>query len=397
MSIYEQIEIGKSVPKHEDYDKKIQAIDFWRRSYNLPLRFLEGRDAVGDEILPRHACEDKQDYKQRLQITKPRGYVQQIISQFNSFLYSQPISRDGIPEELLDNADLNGTSWQRLMSESVLQAQVAGGHILIPDTTAPSEPLSQEQARVAGVRPYVAQIPIETVINWAPGEKLLMFKDMIRYYNDEFYQDFIIEKNNRNNYKVVAAEEAVMHGQDSMPLVVLKPRLWVDSQAAKLAEIAQTIFNIQSVLQVELMNKTFSHHVLIGDFEIPEDQPVKIGQGKATVLTTSGAGVTPAIQVLGGSDVAQADSLRKSLQDEVSELYRTAALKSADPLDSAAPESGLSKQVEFQATEAVIKSLAEAAEDAENKLLEFMGVEASVAYPDDYSNLIQETETNSVE
>lgn len=392
MLILDEIKIGKTLPVHAEYDALTIQRDFWRRTYDTPIDYLYGSDALGNPIIPRHACEKAEDYNQRLRITKPKTIASDIIAQYHSFLYQEEPERQGIPDELLLDADLYGTGWNELIKEAVLNAQVAGAHILIPDTTSPMEPLSVAQARLNGVRPYVSSMPIETMINWSKKhnsllEAIMLFdNDSARYYNSDFYVDISIVKNNRNNYKIVSVSEPVIHGYETVPLVVLRPTLWKGSQIARLAELQQTVFNLDSILQMELQNHTFTHWVMTGDFDIEELKNVKFGQGQVTVLTTSANGVTPTMNRL-GSETSQADSLRSSIKEEISAIYRSAGLSSPEPLKTAAPESGVAKLVEFSRTNSIVKNIADAAEAAENRLLALLSINATVNYADSFDSL----------
>ena len=120
--------------------------DFWQRSYKMPIGFVRGIDAEGDAIIPKHPCESSDDYRQRLSITKPKNIAGSIITQFNSFLYQNEVNRSGIPDDVLNDADLMGNSWNTIMQDAILEAQIKGYHMLLSDTTAPSEPLSMAQA-----------------------------------------------------------------------------------------------------------------------------------------------------------------------------------------------------------------------------------------------------------
>lgn len=388
MVIIEQLEPNKHLPIHEEYEDLVQARKFWWDSYELKRNYLWSKDANGGDIIMRHRCEDSDDYQKRLQSTKPRAYLQQIINQFNSFVFNTDIVRSGVPEEFIEDADGDGTSLNELMREATIKAQVKGGHVLMPDFTGPQEEISQAQAAALGVRPIIRSYDIDSVINWNDEEVIIRFSETFaRYYNDEVYIDLVISKNNRNSIVIKDISAPVSHGYDKKPIVILRPKLWVESQAAKLADITQTIFNLQSLLTSELYNKTFTHVVLAGDFEADEIENIQFGSGQATILTTQG-GTAPSIQTIGGAVVAQADSIRTSLIDERNALYETAALQRVTSKDAIDTEAALSKQLDSQATFAVVQAIADSDEEAENKLWNLFGIDAE----SDYSAAYKEPE-----
>lgn len=388
--IYDKIKLNQNVPLHETYNDILLAHNFWWNTYELPVNYIDSSDARGNPILPSHGCEDAEDYNQRKNLTKPKAYVQQIINQFNSFLFNSDIVRTGVPEEIINNANLRGESLNQVMSEACILSQVKGLSFLIPDSTLPSGNISMEQARLSSSRSFIKVIDPDAIINWSKNydEVIILFDGFIRYMNDDFYQDFEIKINNRGNLKVIGIGEIISHNYDRIPLVMLRAKNWPDSQAAKLCDIFFSIINFESVLNIEIMNKTFSHHVFAGDFDADSVKNAKIGQGFATVLETKG-GVTPTLQVLGGADISQADSIRASIKSSVNELYRTAGLSSPEPLTTSAPESGIAKLVEFNKTESIVKSLAEACESAENNLWELMGINATTDYPETFAPTIE--------
>lgn len=394
MSILNKLKVNSPLEFNECYETVTRMRDFWKRTYKLPIGYVRGEDAEGYPIVPKHSCESNDSYTQRLSFTKPKNIAGSIIEQFNSFVFGSEIDRTGVPEELLSNADLLGNSWRSVIKKALLDSQVAGYSILIPDTTAPAEPLTIQQATEAGVRPFVVSLPIETMIDWTEIKEtliecLIKFSDtLVRYYNSEFFVEIEVKKTNRNSYKVLSVSAPVVHGYDSIPVVLVHPRLWEYSQLSKLAEQQQVLINLESILQVELRNHTFSHFVFTGDFDEEVIKNAKIGQGRATLLSTNG-GVTPTFSVLGGSDVSQAASLRESIRNEISDLYKTAGLAEPEAISSA-PESGIAKLVGNFKTKAIVKSLADAAEEAENKLLKLIGVNIYIRYPEDYFKVTED-------
>ena len=388
MTIIEQLKPNTPLPIDESYNKLEQIRSFWSNSYRLPVNYLTSTDPMGNEVLLKMDCESTKDYNTRVSLTKPPSYVQQIVNQFNSYLFTQSITRTGVPAELLEDADGYGNDLDYFMAQATLKAQIKGSSFIMPDSTAPEMEMSIAQAQAASVRPIMVSYDISSLLWWEDDEYIIRYdKENARYFNDEVFIDLKLSRNNRRTTFIKELGEPVFHGYYKAPIAFITPHLWEDSQAAKLAEILQSIVNIKSWLMSELGNKTFSHIVLAGDFNTEDIDKINFGRGKATVLQTEGT-VTPTISVLGGSDTAQADSLRKSLADEVNEMYRTASLQPPQGTAVAQAESGISKAVEFEKTNAVIRSIGVAAENAENEMWRLFGITARSSYPRRFDNVL---------
>jgi len=383
------IKVGERLAKHLDYDAQQMKRNFYRLTAACGTEYIHGRDAIGGLVVWQYPCEESKNYKARKQRTKPRNHAGSIIRKYNDFVFRGEITRpekDSLLQILEADADLRGTSLNDFMRSATWQAQIDGVCYILPDTTAPSQlqALTLAQSRELKERPFLRKIKADDVINWVENDGYMLQAVVLmvdvhgdtfaKWYDEENFIDIKLKVVNKW-YEVVSYSEPLPHHfLASMPLVALKPTFDTFSQMAPLAESQQKITNDLSLLDQEIGNHCFTKNLLTGIKPGPDDDeesalPKPLAWGSDSLMTTQATAVT---LLRLGSDVAQAESLRRGIADETENLYRAAGLRAADPLKVGPAESGISKAFTLNDLSVNLKSLADSAEAAENKIIRLL-------------------------
>jgi len=167
---------------------------------------------------------------------------------------------------------------------------------------------------------------------------------------------------------VKEVSEPYSHGYASIPLVEIQPFDVPQSQLP--ADSQRNIVNILSLLQQEITDHTFTKHILSG-VRIPQDedgtkQKISYGSKRMIVLEDSGAKLDTI-----GSDVSQADSLRKQIELEETNLYYASGFGRPNVEPTAL--SGTSRLIAMEDFFINCDALKNAIEVAENKILAIIG------------------------
>lgn len=394
--ILEQIKIGTTLPEKHNRNKYLQAVEFWRNSYEVGPYYLDGKDEKAEEILVRFQCEDCEDYKRRKQIFKPRNYCAHILKKYQGFLFrNSPERTNEALTEFYNNVDLYGTSIDMFMKKALGKAQVDGHFYLMPDTTQPSGDtvLTLAQAKAMESRFFIRGIPCEAVVNYYEQEgyileALVLFKDetgkpFARWVDSSDFVDIMLEDRGKGNLIVSSFTEKMPHGFSSIPFVeVDTDDFGGGSQIATIAQAQRSINNLLSLLALEVAESTFTRHAVFG-VELPTDEngnpqpPATLfGNKRITYFTEA----TAKMEKIGNADVSQADSIRISINDEIENLYRTAGLAAPNPLKTNAPQSGIALSMQFNDVASVLNHLSYELEEAENQIIQLIADAMGISY-----------------
>jgi hypothetical protein len=375
---------GKPVPLHDEYRRGALARDFWRRSDRCRSDYAAGNDANARPILPRHPRETDTRHLDRIGAAIGRPFVRAIISRYNDFTCREPATRPdavGAYGEVYTDATGTGVDLPTLMRRTLRQAQVAGVAYLLCDATDAGGYLSAAEEQAAGRRGVLQPIDPDQVLNWTDWrgelvEALIALRDpagapYLWHVTPTTVQRIEVDDQGTpdpGRWKVTGqASEPMPHTAGGCPLVRLRP-LGDDphagSQAEPIAESQKRICYLDSLLLEELAGITFTATVLLGvdAATIPANAFTAPG---GLVCLPPNNGTVPSVAKI-SADTAQAESLRKSLDRELSELYRVAGLAAGNPTQVGQPESGVARAFAFNEVEALLSGLADAAERCEN-------------------------------
>lgn len=403
------IQIGKPLPKHPSYADDQTARAFWRLSFRVGRKYVDGLDAKGEAVIPKHEREEE-GYARRKRLTKPRNHAGPIIRRYNDHVFRRKAKRDDAGDEvyqlLLKDTDGHGTPIDEFMKRTLRTAQVEREAYLMPDSTAPADgrQLTRAEAQASGVRPFLRRLTPDAVPWWRDYDGmmvecivLLVDADGVpfgRHYDAKAVTDIRFKLDDKGHpdreYTVAAIGETRTHECGGCPVVRLRPLFDEDdecaeSQIAPLAELQQSIAWHLSLLTEEIANVTFSQMVASG-IDAAQVKDAKVGNNRLICLPNPAAKID-----MIGADSAQAATISTRIEDDTRELYRIAGVDAGSSTDGAgAPESGLAKAFRHNDLAANLSALALACEEAENlamaRLFAGMGkpAPAPAEYPRDF-------------
>jgi hypothetical protein len=388
-----RIEVGKELPRNGEYDELQQARAFWRASYRGGRKYRDALDAEGQPVLIPHESEQASSagYKRRKRVTTPTGYCGPIVRRYNDFVWrrdpSVPEYVDGsVYAMLMDDATGTGVSMPGLLRKRLMRAQIDGASYVLIDSTMPrdaGQAVSEAEARARGYRIVLRPIDAGSVLWFDDDNALVLMHDdagqrFARHYNSTTMQDFTLRK---DSLIVATAGEQIAHRIAGLPLVAMQPMLddESESQVAPLAESQKAIFNFRSLLSEELYANTFTQWVLFG---MPPDESKQSGVqygAKRIFCVSDPQGKMDRI----GSEVEQAESLRRQIEQEMAELYRVAGVDGGNPTQSGAPESGVAKAFRFNDLSANLAAMADAVQRCWNTIMRRACGTVGETYPGD--------------
>lgn len=383
--------IGESLPLHPSYTRQGTRMAFWEASDTGGPLYKDAKDATGQPVLLRHEpVETEAGFARRKARAVYRNYCKTIIDRFNSFVFRLPVVRDGQDGDFVAwqaEADGCGTSLQDFMRAAMRKAQVLGRCFVAVDTTRPGdlpEDASEAQAIDAGARVILRCIDPRRVLHWrrvdgqlaealivyGAGERAVLWRPDVRV-------DIELDKHGK-----VASLTPVVHAWPSLPIFELAP-FGGASQIVDIAELNKDLFNLESLLKEEIWNTTFTQYWCFG-IRSEQLEDAIFGPNRIICLPSPDARV----ETTGGKP-EQADSIRRSITDDVTEIYRLAGLKAEDPLQTNAPKSGVALRVEFDTVDAILAAIGDSAERCENWIIGHYNSATGAAvtpsdYPDSY-------------
>lgn len=388
--------VGKTLPEHDDYTRQKRMRDFWRRSDRVRFDFADGADASGYAIMPQHERETADRYRRRARQATPRKYAGSIVDRFNDHVTRIPAVRPeatGPYADFVADADGAGTTLATLMRKGVRRAQVEGVEYLLADSNVAGVYATAAEEMAAGKRQVVRRIGADQVVWWrawqgSVTEAIILMEDeegapFAWAVTPSTSQRIFLKLTDSKALRITAVDAPASHVYGGCPLVRVWPNFTDDdaagddSQIAPLAECVKRIVNIESWLYEEHQYGTFTTPVFLG--VAPEQvRDASVGPGMGLCLPGDGVSIDKL-----GSDPAQADSLRQSLEAERRELYRIAGLSPGNPTEAGQPESGVAKAFAFNEVEAKLSAIADVAEAAENRIVFLLSNAGAFPYPGD--------------
>jgi len=381
--------VGESLPLHASYTSQGLRMAFWEASDAGGPGYKDCRDAQGQPVLLRHEpAETEVGFARRKARAVYRNYCKTIIDRFNSFVFRLPVQRDGQDGDFVAwsaDVDGSGSSLQDFMRAAMRRAQVFGRCYIGIDTTRPADlpdDASEAQALDAGARVILRCIDPRRVLNWrrvdgqlvealivyGAGERAVLWRPDIRV-------DITLDSHGK-----VASLSPVVHSWATLPVFELAPFNGA-SQIVDIAELNKDLFNLETLLREEIWGTTFSQYWAFGVRGEQLEDSI-FGPNRIICLPNHESRV----EVTGGKP-EQADSIRRSIADDVTEIYRLAGLKAEDPLETNSPKSGVALRMEFDTVNAILAAIADAAERAENWLIRhYNGATASAVTPSNYAD-----------
>jgi hypothetical protein len=348
----------------------------------------------GGRYLWRHPLESSDKFAHRLNQAAYIPIVGPVVDFYSATVGKAEqitIDQPGEFEPILDNLDLQGSSYLQVMDQARRNAAVAGHTFLLVDSTQATGPiLTQADAQREGIRPYVVEILPEDMLNWrlaVDGQPLEVFYRVRREYAgsvletadkapaDEWEYRWW-DRVSWRTYRLVGEELLLQaegtHALRVIPVVVLYHRrkhAWCGESLLKdSARLAQKCCNWVSWIDESFEGQMFALPVLTS-----RKTPGEVGVGVTTILHLDAAEnekfeyATPPT----GPFEASWDAFYRM----VALINNSMGLKPV-PIDSApAAESGVSKAWDFfSGVEKIATRMAMNEQEAAKSLMMLIGM-----------------------
>ncbi|HOW70078.1 MAG TPA: hypothetical protein PKY77_05700 [Phycisphaerae bacterium] len=382
-------QIGFPLPIHPQWASDCRRYDFLDLSYRGGPEYKKGYDSQGCPVLIEHDRETAVGRDRRTRLGVYVNHCRPIVRRFTDFVFRQDIQRctdDSIFTEWTKDVDLQSTPLQTFMRSVVRRACVLGRYFVAVDTTRPSglEDMTRTQALAAKVRMFLKRVDPRRVVNWRRESDVLT--EALVLYDDSssaiLWTPHVRVSMTLDEQGLVTSIISVDHGWPRLPLIELVP-FDGDSQIGDIAELNRDLFNHGTLLREELYNSTFTMRLMFGVRSsdlADESGTMESGSNRLLCIPNPDA----KLEVSGG-DPAQAESIRKTITDSTTEIYRQCGLRAEDPMTTTAPQSGIALKVRFDEVSAQLSAIAEEAERVEGEIVKLYNVaNGTDVQPPDY-------------
>jgi hypothetical protein len=384
--------------RHELYDNYAGRWEYYIRSY------LGGEEYKGGRYLQEYNLELENEFEKRLQFTPLDNHCRNIVHIYSSFLFRvlptrklESLNDDPATQMFLDDADLEGRSFDALMREVQTYASVYGHCWLLldkPNSNARTraEELQQE------IRPYMNIYTPENVMDWewdraASGKYYLKYLKIREFRSREkdvfrlWYLDRIdTVELQRMGAKAPVLIDSVPNPLNSIPAVCLYNQRSHDrgvgvSDLTDVADLQRAIYNELS--EIEQLIRLSNHPSLVKT----RDVDASAGAGAIIELPDN---VDPALKpyILQPSG-QNLDSVLKTIQtkiDAINRLTHVGAVRST----SERTVSGVALRTEFQLLNARLSEKAKLMELAEEQIWRYFALwqnkvfDGAIYYPESF-------------
>lgn len=391
--------VGQKLKLKDNLRKLQQKWSFWESSYIVNETYIDGKDARGNDIISKFTCEEKRDYKDRKERTAPRNLIGNIVNTYSGAVFRNQVERDEALIDFYDNVDGRGKSLEETLRSSLIDTMIYGFSPVLIENLIPNTKLSIAQAKEIGVAQRIVNVDPFSLADWQELDGYLIYvvisfvdetgKSFYRKYTAATVQDIFVN----DNMVITSLGEEVPHGYSDIPVKFMRIPISYESFVQPLAENQKSITNLLSLLFTELYEQCFTRWVLGGvdlsglDEEQRREMQLEWGTRRMLMFPSS-------INVNKlGSDVTQADSIRKSIMEETESLLKTAGMQNqAVSSDSSGEARKLAKDDFYVIASLMVKAV----EYTENYLLRLIGETMGLSMaPSSYSLNLEEPDWQS--
>jgi len=384
--------------QHDHYSQFSQRWQYFIRSYLGGEEYKEGR------YLQEYNLELESELYKRLQFTPLDNHCRNIVHIYSSFLFRvKPVRELGSLEQdktvpmFLDDADLEGRSYEALLQELQSYASIYGHCWLVldkPNSNARTraEELQQE------IRPYINIYTPENVIDWnyarASSGKYYLDYLKIREHTDskkEIYRIWYLDRIDTVELSKISTTEAKLidsqpNALGQIPAVILynqrSPMRAIGvSDLTDIADLQRAIYNELS--EIEQLIRLSNHPSLV------KTRDVDASAGAGAIIEMPD-GIDPALKpyILQPSG-QNLDSVLKTISmkvDAINRLSHVGAVRST----SERVVSGVALRTEFQLLNARLSEKANLMELAEEQIWRLYALwqdkafDGKIMYPDSF-------------
>jgi hypothetical protein len=388
--------------KHQLWHANIANWEFYIRSY------LGGNDYRNGYYLHRYILETPEEYDQRIKHTPVDNHCKNVVQIYTSFLWRVPPTRDYGSldgeqqlESFLNDADLDGRSFDTVMREVQMNASIYGNCWVVidkPQTNLKTraEELSQD------IRPYISIYTPENVINW----------NYRRASSGRFYLDYLVIVEDINNERAIVKvfTEEVISTYEIQDF----EKEYAEGEARLIEEIpnplrkipAVNVYNLRGAKRPigisDLADVAYLQQSIYNDYS-EKEQLIRLANHPSLVKTpnveaSAGAGsviempedIEPALKPYIIQPSGQnLDGIMKCIQNKIDAIDRITHMGSVRATTGQIA-SGIALQTEFQLLNARLSEKADYLENAEEHIWSLFAMwqdkewDGQVDYPDTF-------------
>lgn len=377
-----------------------QNIMRWRY---LSDSFTGGNQYRQGEYLTKYVLEGANEYSNRVANTALDNHVKSVVDTYNAFLFRKPayrdygsIDSDPSLEPFLNDADLDGTSFDAFMREVSTQASVYGQCWVLCDkpntqVATRAEELEQE------IRPYVSIVTPENVINWdyerqPNGLHTLSMLQVLEEFVDEqaVYREYTpdticVYRQKKDSPRELLEEYPNPIGKVPAVCVYAQKSTHRGIGVSDVADIADTQRAIYNELsEIEQLIRLQNHPSLV----VSQGTDAQAGAG---AIITMQEGMDPGLKpYLLQPTGASIEALLKSIGSKVDSINRMANMGGVRNTVTSAM-SGIALETEFNLLNSRLSQKADFLELAEEQIWRLWCLwqgttwDGSINYPDSFS------------
>lgn len=362
-------EIGKPAPlPHPKWQELVLLWNFLSLSYDGGSYYKRGKDADGEDVFIPHEHESEEALKRRRRISCYRNFCKPICDRFNDMVFGKAIKRDSNPayQTWTKSVDDENKSLHEFMKHAVLKASIYGRFYVTIDSSAESDEMTKAQAEAAGVEIKLRCIKPQMVIDWEDDGSWFLLRESPKTYT--LVDDVNITEAKIGEDGNVKSVTSIPHGWVNCPIVMVTSRCDKRSLLSDVAELAKCVFNSDSILREEICRQTFSQWWAVG--VKPDDlSAASLGSRKVICVNPEGRPSSDVRFERMSGDSTQAQSIRETIQMDVSAIFQAVGLKPPD-VEQTSPESGRALRIRNIEVTSIASAIADEACKAECKINE---------------------------
>lgn len=368
-----------------------------------------GKSFVNNNLF-QHKKEDDDIFAGRVQRAYYYNYLRSLNLLAVDFIFTQPINRTPAEDPFYTDVDLKGTHIDKYVRDAAVRAIVQGVHfssIDRPTTEAQIRSLADQEN--AGLRDYWIPINRPMLLNWELDFRGMplwaMFWEgppseadpsatiaarakghqFIRLWERDTWTQFTVKvekRGTRFKLKIISKDGPNEHDRGIVPVLPLYGEKIGDWDGESWNR--DTSFISQNLLNVCSLRDDYNYETAIEQMIFPgmtEDKIQDMVKSSHYVIAAPAEG--NAAYYLSASGKA-AEILQQQIIDHRNEIHRIAKHRILNSSGASDAASGLSKQVDFEATNVTLGGLAKECERFENSMYEAMGKENRAEYPTEF-------------
>ncbi len=388
--------------KHKLYKANVYR---WQYYYNS---YYGGKDYQSGQYLRKYLQEEhggQNEYEKRLMTTPLDNHCRNVVDTYSSFIWRETpnrtfgsLSENQALKEFLNDADLEGRSFDSVMRDATTLATIYGHVLLILDKpVSEANTLAEELAE--GIRPYLSIVTPENIIDWEWERqrngryeitmlKIKEYEDdekcVYRVWNKDVVTVYEVDKDDEETYIMI---EQYANAMEMIPATFLYAQRSHErgigiSQIADVSDVQKSIYNELS--ELEQVIRISNHPTLV----MTEGVDASAGAGSVVVIEDND--MDPALKpYLLQPASSSISSILSAIEMKVSMIDRMAHLSSLRSTTTGTA-SGVSLKIERELLNVKLAQMADNLENAEEHIWKlfssFYGIEfdGSIDYADDF-------------